>query len=294
MIPLRRLAPMFVAVLAWGCSSSHPAAPTVPTISVDLGTVDVGDMKDFHASIQADDRIKSLLGSGSTLRPNSDTMNLFWEGSGPGYMRLGGYTRHVANCEGFGTTASVMTDGKETALLDLKVKVRRAFQIVPITDGSRYALKVSRGFDLPSVVDHSEGIDAKVEWTGPESAELVVTRTKSALVPGGMIRLMDRKTRDSQVVLLPLPAVPTSGYSVGSLVQSDGRMTISANGDLTPDKKDVEVVLDPPGAYEIQSRSYKNGKLTLTLVPLTRTPTDLCVGFRRHGKWAEIDRYQVD
>jgi hypothetical protein len=209
-------------------------------------------------------------------------------------MLLSGYTRHIANCDGFGTTASVMRNGKEVAVLDLKAKVRRAFQIEPITEGSRYALKIPKGFELPSVVDHSDGLDGRVVQTSSGSAELVVKRTKPALVPGGMIRLMDWKSRDSQVVTLPLPKVETSGSSIGAIVQSDGKMIISAFSDLTPDKKGVEVVLDPPGLYTIQSRGYKDGKLTLTLQSTTRTPGDLCVGFKRQGEWVEIDRYQVN
>jgi len=266
----------------------------VPTIRVDLGTVDAGDMKDFRASIQADDQAKRLLGSDTTIRPNSNSMDLYWAGSGPGYMLLSGYTHHVANCDSFGTTASVMRDGKQAAMLDIKAKVRRAFQIQPITEGRRYALKIPHGVGLPSVVDHSEGIDAKVVLTGPESGELVVTRTKPALVPGGMIRLMDWKSRDSQVVMLPLPSVPASGWSVGSLEQRDGTMTIWANGGRASGMKDVEVVLDPPGMYKIRNRVCKDGELTLTLQSMTRTPSDLSVGFKRQGKWIEIDRYQVD
>jgi len=289
---LHRLAPVFVVVLAWGCSASKQTP--VPEIVVDLGTVDVGDMKDFRASIQANERVKGLMTAGSTIHPNSNSMDLYWVGSGPGYMLLGGNTHHIANCDSFGTTASVMKDGQETALLNLKIKMRRAFQILPTTDGIRYSLRIPRGFDLPSVVDHSDGIDAKVVRTGPESAEMEVARTRAALVPGGMIRLVDWKTGDSQVVMLPLPPVAVCSSTVGRIVSSDGKMTISANGDLTPDKKDVEVVLDPPGAYEIQSRGYKDGKLTLTLQSMTRMPTDLCIGFKRQGKWVEIEHYQVD
>ena len=251
-------------------------------------------MKVIRVSIPADDQVKGLFGSGSTIETNSNTMHLYWAGSGPGYMLLGGYTGHVANCDGFRTTASVMRNGKEIALLELNTKVRRAFEILPAKEGSSYGLKISPGFDLPAVVDHSDGIEVKLVRTGAEYGSLNVTRSKPALVPGGMIRLLDRKSGDSQVIMLPLPPVEVSGTSTGNIVSSDGTMTVTSNDYKGLDMTDTEVVLDPPGAYKIRSQVNKSGYLTVTLQCLTRVPTDVSVGFKRHGKWFDIERYQVN
>ena len=283
-----------VAAVATGCGSSTPTIIAVPTLAVDLGTIDVGDGKTFHVSVPVDERTRRLLTTDARIQPHSDVVDLHSTGSGPGYIDMEVLTHRVANCAGFGTAASVMRDDREVLRLDLKAKVRRAFEIRPITEGSRYALRMAPGFPPPVATDFSDGVAVQIVPTGSETAELVVTRKRPPLVPGGMVRLMDRASRDSQTIELPMSSVPVSCGRLGELVDRNGEMIIRANSALTPDKPDVEVVLDPPGAYEIKRRGYVGGKLTLTLASLTRSPVDLRIGFRRKGRWVEVQSCQVD
>lgn len=280
-------------LLLTGChpptASGLPTSGLSPSLSVDLGTFDAGDGKTSRVRIAVTPEQREILSDRENrISVHTNALDLMYAGSRPGYVVLEGTTHRVANCEAFSTVATVERDGETLLTLDLKAKVRRAFTITPIQEGKRYALTLAPGVSPPTVVSRPSEMDAKVVATGPRTAELILNRTAPPLVPGGVVRLLDRPSNDNRTIRLPQPTVSVSSAQTGTLVDKNGETTVRANSALTPDKPDVEIVLDPPGTYEIVRRGYANGKLTLVLRATTPVPTDVHIGFRRKGGWVEF------
>ncbi|RYG86549.1 hypothetical protein EON77_03600 [bacterium] len=280
-----------------GCgwiSLKRAAVPSVPPrLVVDLGTLDQAQGKPFEVTMPASPALQETLSTGD-IQMHCDLIDLRCMLTAPGTVTFYGTTVHLPNQTSFATTASVALAGTSVLALDLRAKVRPAFEISPIVEGERYEIRMAPGVAAPVAVEHTDGLVAKVTPTGTDRAELVLTRERPARVPGGMVRLLDRASGSSRAIALPLPPMESTSTRSGTLVEPNGEMIIGACSALTPDRPDVEVVLDPPGAYEILRRGYVGGKLTLTLRSITRVPADVTVGFRRRGRWVEVQKNYLD
>lgn len=292
---LRRLAliaALGISVGGCGWLTGAPAAVVpLPTLTLDLGTVPVGDNKETRVRVPATEAQRAAF-DGGHVQVHANNILVSWAGSGSGYLDLVVTTNRIRECEAFSTTAGVERNGVTVMDLEIKAKVRRAFEVKPLLEGKRYELLLAPGIALPEAIDCSSGLEAEIRSIGTSRAEVVLTRTAPALVPGGSVRLIDRASGDTRVIVLPVTGdvVQTTSMRMGTLVGNDHKLTIGANSALTPDKPGVEVVIDPPGAYRVTQRQYTSGKFTVTLRSGTRHPVDAAVGFRRKGRWMEIQR----